>query len=812
MIPSRLKRRCPMLALGAIMFLCAAGTGRLQAQSGELTATVTGTVLDVAGKPIANAAVSVRNESTGTPKMVVTDAEGHYSHTGLPEGLYTIEAAAPSFAPSRRTGVKLGAGGTETVSLSLNVGELAQSITVEGTISVAAELAPSQSTLEARSAKSEISPEFIQNFASPVADYTELLNMAPGTFSVNPNGVGLGDSKTYFRGFADGQYTMLADGIPFNDTNTPTHHSWAFFPSQFIAGIDFDRSPGSAATIGPTNFGGSINLLSRSVAYTPDIRATASYGSFNTRMLALDADSGQFGGQGKKSSLTINIHQMLSDGYQTYNYQKRVAGFIKYQYRLNDRTTFTAFSGLVDLWANTPNTKGPTRAQVAQFGDDYLMSGDPSRPDYYGYNFYHVQTDFEYVGVHTDLGHGWKFDNKVYTYRYWNKQNYNGSSISATSATDKLNGYRKVGDTLSVSHESSRGILRTGLWYEWAYTDRYQIPSNPRTWVDAVLPNFHEHFITSSLQPFVEYEYRVTRDLSLTGGVKLANYGMDLNQFADNGNGGKGVGTLNGAASTMHSTTYRSWMPSLDARYKLKSNWSVYAQFATGSVIPPSSVFDTKNALVAVLPKPTTVKTYQAGSVLKFNRVTLDVDGYYSHFQNPYATTADLTGEPIYYQTGPSNTKGVEAESNILVSHGFSVYLNGTIGVAKYAQTGLWVATAPKNTETVGLTYRVRNWDVGFFNKRIGPMYNDNGARNQAVLIDPFNVSNLFLNYTIRGDSTLRGTKIRFAINNLLDKHSIVGVTPASTASNIAAPGDVLTLLPARSFSMTVTFGYAPGR
>ena len=89
----------------------------------------------------------------------------------------------------------------------------------------------------------------------------------------------------------------------------PTHHSWAFFPSQFIAGVDFDRSPGSAPSIGPTNFGGTVNLLSRSVAYSPDIRATASYGSFNTRMLALDADSGQFG-PGKKSSLTIRCSRM----------------------------------------------------------------------------------------------------------------------------------------------------------------------------------------------------------------------------------------------------------------------------------------------------------------------------------------------------------------------------------------------------------------------------------------------------------------------------------------------------------------------
>jgi iron complex outermembrane receptor protein len=285
----------------------------LHAQSGD-TATVTGTVLDVAGKGIPGAAVLVRNESTSAARQSISVADGKFSVTGLPAGTYSIEVSAPSFASSRRSGLKLTADGTENVNMALNVGELSQTVTVEGTVSVAAEMAPSQSTLEARSAKSEISPEFIQNFASPVADYTELLNMAPGTFSVNPNGVGLGDSKTYFRGFADGQYTMSVDGIPFNDTNTPTHHSWAFFPSQFIAGIDFDRSPGSASTIGPTNFGGSINMLSRSVPYGANIRATGMYGSFNTRMLALDIDSGQFGGKSKKSSFVINLHQMLSEG------------------------------------------------------------------------------------------------------------------------------------------------------------------------------------------------------------------------------------------------------------------------------------------------------------------------------------------------------------------------------------------------------------------------------------------------------------------------------------------------------------------
>jgi len=58
----------------------------------------------------------------------------------------------------------------------------------------------------------------------------------------------------------------------------------------------------------------------------------------------------------------------------------------------------------------------------------------------------------------------------------------------------------------------------------------------------------------------------------------------------------------------------------------------------------------------------------------------------------------------------------------------------------------------------------------------------------------------------------VRGTKIRFAVNNLFDQHNIVGVTPASTSSNLPAPGDFLTLLAGRSVSVSLTFGYAPKR
>ncbi|MBV8845545.1 MAG: TonB-dependent receptor, partial [Bryobacterales bacterium] len=440
----------------------------LQAQNPG--ATIGGTVLDPSGKALPNASVAVKTEANdATVGTATTDEVGRFSVAGLPLGTYSIEVSAPGFATTKRTGQQLTAGGVENMTISLSVAPVNQAVTVEAVVSLASELAPSGNTLDARSAKTEIPQTFIKSFTSPVSDYTEILNIAPGTFGINPNGVGLGQSTTYYRGFSDGLYTVTYDGIPWEDTNTPSHHSWVFFPGQWIGGVDFDRSPGTASTIGPTNFGGSINLLSPEVRPDMDIRATASYGSFNTRLFDFQFDSGRFG-NGDKSSLTVDLHQMLSDGYQTYNYQKRVAGSLKYQYKVSDRTTVTLFFGAVDLWTNTPNFKGPTRAQVALYGDSFLMNGDPSSPYYYGYNFYHVQSDFGYIGFNTDLQNGWKFDNKVYQYRYWNKQNYENSTtaISATSGVDKLNGYNKLGDIITLSKDTQWGVFRTGAWYEWA--------------------------------------------------------------------------------------------------------------------------------------------------------------------------------------------------------------------------------------------------------------------------------------------------------------------------------------------------------
>ena len=236
----------------------------------------------------------------------------------------------------------------------------------------------------------------------------------------------------------------------------------------------------------------------------------------------------------------------------------------------------------------------------------------------------------------------------------------------------------------------------------------------------------------------------------------------------------------------------------------------MYAQYGKGQNIPPSSVFDVKNAQVGTLPEPILTDTMQIGSVWKSHRATLDLDYYHIKFQSDYSSTFDnATGDTLYFRNGESITQGVEAESTILVGRGLAVYLNATTGSAKYADSGLWVQNAPGETETLGLTYNLGSWNVGLFSKRVGRMYNDNGALHQAIPIDPFNITNLFFNYTVRGSSRLSHSRIRLAVNNLTDSHAITGVSAASAKANAASPGDILTLIAGRSVSMSFSVGVA---
>lgn len=671
---------------------------------------------------------------------------------------------------------------------------------------------PSHVSLDARSAQSTVDNDFIRNYTSPVSDFSQVTQMTPGLFSYSPNGVGLGDSKTTFRGLSDGNYNILFDGIPFQDTNGVSHHSWVFFPALFLGGAEVDRSPGTAATIGQATFNGSINLLSRPLGKERRDTASVTYGSWNTQMYSYEHETGQFGAD-LNQNLLFNVQDVKSDGYQTFNQQKRGAASVKYQNALTRDTTVTAFASYLNLRTNTPSIKGPTRAQIAQFGDDYLLSGDPTLANYVGFNFYNITTDFEYLGVVSNMGNGWTLDDKVYIYRYWNKQNYNGTKVPTSTATttanqtgvDKLNSYRTRGNLLRLSDETRYGTLRTGLWSDYASSFRYQYPTNPLNWLDAAIPNFSETYQTTTLQPFVEFEFRIGDQLKITPGLKYAYYHQHFNHLADNGGA---VGSIGGATSLTNSVTYHDTMPSVDAHYMLQPGWSLYAQYGTGDLIPPTSIYDVKNAQVTQQPKSQYSKTYQVGTVWQNGAYSLGADAFYTKLDGAYSSSTDNFGNTVWFLNSSEVTKGVEVEGSAALGGGYSAYANATYGSAKYG-TGQWVDAAPKDTETLGLNYKDNALALGFLVKRVSTTYSDNGSVHEAFRNAPVTVANLFGNYTLNTPySFTKKVRLQLGLNNLFDKHTITGVLKGGTAtSSSVKPSqlDQLALLPARSYTATLS-------
>ncbi len=831
-----------------LVVVVALGTAHAQDTA---TVPVQGTVTDQSGHAVSGASVALTS-GVRDVRAAVTNGEGRFTISVRP-GTYSLQVAATGFTTWERPSVTVQSGSPLAIPVVLSVGSVAEEVTVEADVdtSIASQLSPVKALLDAGSARTEITSQYIREFTSPVTDFSDITQAAPGTVSYSTNGVGLGQAKTWFRGFKDDDYTMTWDGVPFNDSNDPSHHSWAYVPAPAISYVDFDRSPGTASDIGPSNYGGSIHMFSPRLGPDMWLRGSESYGSFNTNQVLGEFSSGLFGGANPKANFWFEGHHMSSDGYQTGNFQVRTAATAKFNYKFSDQTNLSLIGTFVIVDSNTPNND-PTRAQIAAHGDNYLLetnqylaNGTTPNAMWYKFYNYHVPTNFEVITYTRSFGHGWRFESKPYTYSYSNHQHFQNAqqsetdAVNATSGIDKLNQYNRGGMIDSISTASRYGVFRAGLWYEYTATYRYQIASNPLTWVDSnVIKNikFREHFDTNAVQPYIEYQLVAIPRWTITAGLKDAYYNMYLKQWASSKNIGP-LGCSTSATSTAcpnfatHDAGYNSWLPSVEANYRIRSNWSAYGQYGKGSIIPFSSVFDVTGAQVAVTPPPTVASTYQGGTVIKLNRISFDADAYHIHFVNQYSSYTSTSGDTYYYATPPSNTNGFEAEGNVALTRALSIFLNGTVGEAKYeaasakaataaspavaASPVAWVASAPHDTESMGVTWQDKSLDLGFFNKRIGTRYDDDGAYHQNITYDPFWMSNIFLNYTVRKGTLFDNSKVKLSFNNLFDNHDITSIAAANSVSGSLVPyapngNDQLQLLPGRSVMVTFQIGLSP--
>jgi hypothetical protein len=96
----------------------------------QVTAAISGKVEDPTGSGLDGAAITVKSLETGAVRTATTDQAGNFVVLSLPLGAQEVKAEKKGFKSALRTGIKLELAEEAVVNLRLEVGELAQQVTI----------------------------------------------------------------------------------------------------------------------------------------------------------------------------------------------------------------------------------------------------------------------------------------------------------------------------------------------------------------------------------------------------------------------------------------------------------------------------------------------------------------------------------------------------------------------------------------------------------------------------------------------------------------------------------------------------------
>lgn len=118
------------VARQAILALVCAFSSSLWAQ--EFRATLVGRVSDPSGAGVGNATVTAKNVQTNVETPATTGDEGNFTIPFLAPGTYNVTATGAGFKQSIRENIVLQVGANVTVDFALQVGDVAEQVTVTG--------------------------------------------------------------------------------------------------------------------------------------------------------------------------------------------------------------------------------------------------------------------------------------------------------------------------------------------------------------------------------------------------------------------------------------------------------------------------------------------------------------------------------------------------------------------------------------------------------------------------------------------------------------------------------------------------------
>jgi len=215
-------------------------------------AVLNGTVTDPAGSAVPAARITIKNETTGFSREVVTGENGYYRLAAVPIGNLTVVISKEGFKSARFDQVLMQVGVTRTLDARLEVGQLST------TVDVTAQATPLEQTTA--DIGSVVESRQIKDIPINGRNWSALMALAPGAVNT---GEGTQNSIRFFGRSRDENYWSY-DGIDATGIKDPRQEGGLRLVVSLDSIAEFKVNSSSYTAEGGSGAGAQINLVSKS--------------------------------------------------------------------------------------------------------------------------------------------------------------------------------------------------------------------------------------------------------------------------------------------------------------------------------------------------------------------------------------------------------------------------------------------------------------------------------------------------------------------------------------------------------------------
>jgi iron complex outermembrane recepter protein len=699
------------------------------------------------------------------------------------------------------------------------------------------------------------------------ADYTQMINSAPGVNSASYDGFGLTDSSSYtIRGFNASEIGVTLDGVPVNDAGDYIPYASEYGEARNYESINV--SPGSADLDMPDlgAVGGHVSFITKAPTQNFNIFAGQSFGSDDARSTFLRINTGETGPVRSWISFSENSDDKWRGGGQ--DQIRRIQA--KSVWTINENNSITAN---FNYNHEENNFYMPlTKAQVNQYGYyyDYGTTWTPtpaggftasqlySDPAFFTqYNYYKLyQNPFKSWVTSLDGEFKLSENLSLSVIPYFQFGDGNGSfggflplqtgangqpivqanQYAPDSYYAVLEAYRPITYRPGINAKFTLALgldntLDWGIWYERSrqleFIDAQYV--DPLTgepdaiWGDrdlltysngSVWKNYQEYDLTTVKKAFVEDTWTPSDAWTINAGVAYL-YSERDNQFT------MYPGNPDPADWTYSQNTdnrYHNFLPSLGASWRPDENNQIYYSITRTFRAPQDSSTYGNGLLHLPAPLPESAWSNELGWRFTDGPLTLHTDAYLANMGNRTAVGTDPNTFINYYiNAGPVRMAGFEAEGNLDLGHGLSLYSSYSYTQARVKQD-LYLPptddTAAALYDTAGKQFPGTPRNMAYFGTRYsqnGLTLNLNAKFTGSEYGDFLNSERVASNFTVNGNvsyelpdfSELHKTTIALNLLNILNRHYLA--LPASPTIDAEESSPTYYVGPPRQWYLTIS-------